>query len=159
MSEVPMYRTPCEGFLSSNPASWFMVKGAGGRGQDAVMAKLWFNRDSLGRDESPGLRAEGAISLWNGVSPPPGAAVLGLLFDHFPKRCGPPEYHLRPTKRLKRGALSSGPASGCRVNGSGLKVKGAGFKLHCSGCKVGVLGFRVRGSGFRVQASGFRVQG
>jgi len=35
--------------------------------------------------------------------PPPGAAVLGLVFDHFPKSCGPSEYHLRSIKRLKRG--------------------------------------------------------
>ena len=27
--------------------------------------------------------------VWNGVSPPPGVAVLGLVCDYFPKSCGP----------------------------------------------------------------------
>jgi len=29
-------------------------------------------------------------------------APAGLVFDHFPKSCGRPEYHMRSIKRLKR---------------------------------------------------------
>ena len=41
------------------------------------------------------------LDVWSGVIPPPGAAVLGSI-DHFPKSYGPPEYHRRSIKRLKK---------------------------------------------------------
>jgi len=37
-----------------------------------------------------------------GVSPPPRRSGVRLVVDHFPKSCGPPEYHLRSIHGLKR---------------------------------------------------------
>ena len=44
------------------------------------------------------------IPDWTGVARAnrSGAAVLGLVFDHFSNSCGPPEYHLRAINRAKR---------------------------------------------------------
>ena len=77
--------------------------------------------------------------------------VFPVSIDHFPKSCGPPEYHLRSIKRLKK-KKKYAPSRHLRdrVYGSGVGVEGLWFM-------VWGWGFRVQGSGFRVSAFGFKV--
>ena len=59
---------------------------SGGRG---AVKRAWYEHAS-------------GLDVWNGVQPAPRSNGIRVSSDHFPKSSGPPEYHLRSIKRLKR---------------------------------------------------------
>jgi hypothetical protein len=42
------------------------------------------------------------LDVWNGAQPAPRSSGIRVSIDHFPKSCGPLEYHLRSIQRLKK---------------------------------------------------------
>jgi len=56
-------------------------------------------------------------------------ARVRVSIDHIPKICGPPEYHLRSIKRLKKKKRSKVALKGCGPPGHVLRVQRE-FKLQ-----------------------------
>ena len=54
------------------------------------------------RSDGSGGLAAAAPDVWDAVQPAPRSSGIRVSIDHFPKSCGPPEYHLRSIKRLKK---------------------------------------------------------
>jgi len=66
----------------------------------------------------------------------PWSSGIRLVVDHFPKSCGPPEYHLRSIKRLQRRRGSKAESVTPIANTVDACDKGLGFRVRGVGCRV-----------------------
>ena len=70
---------------------------------DPPRSAIWRGaRHDRRRSESLCSAIPNGLDVWNGVQPAPRSSGIRVSIDHFPKSGGPPEYHLRSIKRLKK---------------------------------------------------------